>query len=334
MKKCLLYNTDLKVSNICLGTTAFGITKSVEESFEILDLFLEGGGNFIDTANVYGRWGSDRDNKSEQVIGAWLKARNAYKEVVVATKGGHFDFEAPSVSRVTEADIRRDLDESLATLGLSRIDFYWLHRDNPDLPVEYIIDLMEALVSEGKIRFYGASNYPAQRLFAAKEYSRRKGYAGFSAVSNQWSLAGANVNSDPDPSTVRTGAEEYRFHLETKTPLIPYTATARGFFDKLSRAKPEITDGKILSADLPSLSDRLKNTYLNERNLRIYEELAVISKKTGFSVQALSLAYLLCQPFQVIPITSVSNTAQFKDIFHASDIILESGIIEKYKPQE
>ena len=149
MKYIQLNNTDLDVSRICLGTAGFGDKLDQEKSFEVLDAFIRAGGNFIDTANVYCKWLEGHGNCSEQIIGKWLKDRGAEGKVIVATKGAHYSFEDPGRSRVNREDIRADLDESCRTLGKDEIDFYWLHRDDPEKPVEEIVDILEELKKEG-----------------------------------------------------------------------------------------------------------------------------------------------------------------------------------------
>ena len=164
MQYIQLNNTDLNVSRICLGTAGFGDKSDPEKSFEVLDAFVRAGGNFIDTANVYCKWLEGHGNCSEQIIGKWLKDRGAAGKVIVATKGAHYSFEDPSRSRVNRKDICADLDESCRTLGTDVIDFYWLHRDDQEKLVEEIVDILEDLQKEGRIRYFGFSNYRTERL--------------------------------------------------------------------------------------------------------------------------------------------------------------------------
>ena len=104
MKRQTLAGTDLEVGRICLGTGGFGEKTDDKQARRLLDCFVDGGGCFIDTANVYCRWVPGRGNSSEQYIGRWLRDRKASGKVVVATKGGHYDLSRPQISRVTEAD--------------------------------------------------------------------------------------------------------------------------------------------------------------------------------------------------------------------------------------
>lgn len=319
-----LKDTDLNLSTICLGTDNFGTDLNEERAFEMLDAFVRGGGTFIDTANVYCRWIPGLNNCSEQIIGKWLKSRGAYKNVTIATKGGHYRVDtAEKLPRVNEADIREDLEESLRSLGLDVIDFYWLHRDDLNRPIEEIIDVLEKLKAEGKIRYYGLSNYRTDRLVRGKEYLEAKGLNGPYGVSNQWSMASINPggNTNSDPTLVEFSKEEYSWHKETGVPVIPFSSTAKGFFERLKKAGVEVKDGQIVSSgNIETISEALRKAYLNEENLRAYEKLLGIQMETGHSLQALSVAYLISQPFQVFPISRTSNLEQLKDFLEAGGI--------------
>lgn len=324
MKYIKLNHTDLELSNLCLGTANFGEKLSKEQAFEILDTFVRGGGNFIDTANVYCRWIPGLDNCSEQFLGEWLKSRGAYNNVVIATKGAHYRVDIPEmIPRVNETEIRKDLEESMKTLGIDTLEFYWLHRDDPDKPVEEIIDILEDLKKEGKIRYYGLSNYRPERLKQAKAYLESKGMDGPYAVSNQWSLAAINPgkNTNPDPTLVEATPQEYEWHKETKVPMIPFSSTAMGFFEKLKRAGVVVKDGQLADeGNLEIIPKPIYEAYWSEENLKIFEKLMRLQKETGHSLQALSTAYFFSQPFQVIPIGSARNTEQLAGFLEASEI--------------
>lgn len=225
MKYIQLNDTDLNVSRICLGTAGFGDKTDQEKSFEILDDFVRAGGNFIDTANVYCKWLEGHGNCSEQIIGRWLKARGARGKVIVATKGAHYSFENPGRSRVNREDIRADLDESLRTLGTEVIDFYWLHRDDPEKPVEEIVNILEEMQKEGRIRYFGFSNYRTDRLKALEQCLKERKKAALRQylisgawqesirveipirILHLWSFPGRNTGG-----TVRQVRLPFRFH--------------------------------------------------------------------------------------------------------------------------
>ncbi len=181
--------------------------------------------------------------------------------------------------------------------------------------------MLEIFARKGLIRFYGASNYKLTRMVTANQIASTGKIRGFSAVSNQWSLASANSGSNinPDPSLAFMTEGFYKWHKETLTPMIPYSSTAFGFFEKLRSA----------GSDERKLPGDMRATYVNERNMRIYKELSRLSGELGVSVHALSLACLTNQPFDVIPINSVRNTQQLKDIIQASEVELDLNFTEK-----
>ena len=324
MRYRIINNTDLKVSNLCLGTAPFGEKISREEAFEILDAYVREGGNFLDTANIYCKWVPGVGNCSEQVLGEWLKSRGAFKEVVIATKGGHHLFDVPGKKpRLSEEEIRTDLEDSLKTMGLDTIELYWLHRDDETKSIEEIIDVLEKLKREGKIRYYGLSNYKVSRLEQARKYLQSKGLEGPYAVSNQWSMASVNPgkNVNPDPMLVMFGEEEYEWHLQTQIPIIPFSSTAMGFFEKLKKAGVKAKKGEIVcEGNREAIDASLWNAYCNEDNLKKYEMLLKLQEETGHSLQALSLAYLISQPFQVFPVGAVRNKQQLESFLEAGDM--------------
>lgn len=293
MKTRLLGNTDLSVSQICLGCSRYGYQVRQEDAFRLLDAYCDMGGNFLDTANVYCRWVEGLTNCSEQVIGAWLRSRRP-RNIVVATKGGHYGFAAPHVSRITARDIVSDLEDSLRTLGMDCIDFYWLHRDDPSVPIEDILRIMEDLVKAGKIRWYGASNYSLPRMIRAEEMKKANRIQGFSAVSNQWSLAveSSRYRMGKDPTLVRTGREFAAWHERTQVPLIPFTSGAQGYFSHAS-------------AD---------SEWDCEANRAIFAVLERIAAVTGESPYVIGQAWLMTRPFQTIPIMRVSGLKHMADL--------------------
>ena len=129
-----------------------------------------------------------------------------------------------------------DLDESCRTLGKDEIDFYWLHRDDPEKPVEEIVDILEELKKEGRIRYYGFSNYCTERLKQIEKCLRDRNLPGITAVSNQWSLAGINPggNTNPDPTLVEFSGEEFKWHCETGAACHSVFIHSNGIFPETS----------------------------------------------------------------------------------------------------
>jgi aryl-alcohol dehydrogenase-like predicted oxidoreductase len=311
IKRITLHNTDLEIGNICLGGGGFAPANK-DQTFALLDAFMDAGGNFVDTAACYGRWNPDGLNCSEVLLGEWLASRKARDKMIIATKGAHYAFKTPKISRVTQPEIRKDIEDSLTALGLDHLDFYWLHRDDESQPVGDIIDVMEGFVREGKIRWYGASNYKRERMEDAVRHAGEKKCQGFSAVSNRWSLATPNVSelAKGDPTCYHMTDALYQWHCQSKMPAIPYSSSGGGFYEKLFLDRT----GKL------KLYEYLEKLYYNERNLGIYEGLLKWRGARNISLYTLSLACLLNQPFDVIPISSVKTVEQLNEFVLASEL--------------
>lgn len=320
MKYVMLNQTDLILSNMCLGTATFGDKLNKEQAFELLDDFVRSGGNFIDAANVYYRWIPGKENCSEKILGQWMKSRGSSKNVVIATKGGYYSFDNEKrISRINKTEISKDIENSLNTLGLEYLDFYWLHRDDESKSIEEIIDILEQLKNGGKIRYYGLSNYKVERLEQARLYLESKGLCGSFGVFNSWSLATKKENVLDDSTLVEFTDEEYRWHINSRVALMPYLSVAQGFFSKLEKAGINVGDEYIIAKKRYKTfdSDPIIQRYWNYENLLKYELLRRLQRQTGYSLHALSIKFLLNHPFQVFPICGASNVEQLKEVMSA-----------------
>src|SRR5438309_5031777 len=154
-----LGSSGIEVAPLALGGNVFGWTADEPTSFAILDAFVDAGGAMIDTADVYSAWvPGHRGGESETVIGRWLKRDPAKRgKVVIATKVGF-------MSGLKPETIATSCDASLERLGIDRIDLYYHHKDDPEVPLADSLGAMDALVRAGKIRAIGLSQYSAERL--------------------------------------------------------------------------------------------------------------------------------------------------------------------------
>lgn len=299
-------------SRICLGTAGFGERglsgEPLEQAFAILDAYYAMGGRFLDTANVYGRWGVDRTNASELVIGRWLCERQI-TDMTVTTKACHWAPEAPSVSRVTADALTHDADESRASLGLDRLDILLLHRDNEEIDIRAIVDFCVPFVDRGSITRFGFSNFRADRVKTAIEYLGADWDRYFVGVSNEWSLAmdGAEGYA-PGSGMITTDAALRDVQAEYKFPLFPYSSIAHGFFTKLQRCGA-VYDGGWRNTD----DFRGNKAWLTDKNGRAYNRLTALAAETDLSLAMLSLGYLLAQP-ETIPVMTVSRTEQLEEL--------------------
>ncbi len=316
MKYVKLPKTDLTISNICLGTDHYGGRIPEDTAFTILDRFAAMGGNILDTANIYGKWLPAGDNASEKVIGKWIKSRGISDEkMLVATKGGHYDLQNPSVSRVTRKALRHDLEESLLALNRDHVDLYWYHRDRPGVPAGELLEWMEELVKEGKIRFYGASNFTSGRMDEAASYAAEHGLTGFVGLQNRWSLAAPNP-APPSADTMQSmDAAFYDWHVRTGMPLFPYTSSARGFFAKCA-------EGRV--------TEDLNRAYGNERNRKLFGLLSQHAKECGSTPYVLGQAFLLSQPFPVIPLMTARIPEHLQDFEAVSECVIPDEWMRQY----
>ncbi|MEO0031055.1 MAG: hypothetical protein RIS94_813 [Pseudomonadota bacterium] len=308
LSKVNLNGTDLSVSRLCYGTNMLGWMLDQGKSNAILDRFVELGGNFIDTARSYGDWMPDAPSgASERAIGAWLKTRNR-ADVVVATKGGFFDMRVGDYrNRCTPDDIALDLSQSLDHLGIDTIDLYFLHMDNPEVPVEAIIDALVGHQDAGRIRHFAASNWAADRIVAANAYAASIGKPGFVASETFWGLAA--------PDAAAAAAQGYQHYYEGEyealhasgMPIIAYAAQSGGYFTKLAKGE---------------VPEQLAARYGNPVNERRFAAARALAEKHGVSINEIVLAYLLCQPNQTIPIFGGSSVEQVEESVKAAALSL------------
>jgi len=319
MEHVTMTGTDLCPSRICLGAVDFGTDICREDAFALMDAFLEAGGNFVDTAHVYADWLSDIKGMSERTIGEWMASRGCREQVIVGTKGGHMTAECP-LPRLSPEQIHQDLTESLRRLQTEQIDLYWLHRDDPSLPVGQILDTLESERKAGLIRWYAASNWSTSRLREAAEYAQSRHIPGMAASQIRWSLADVNPDSISDRTMVEMDEQGWEFHRQTGLSVVPFSSQACGFFSgKYSQDRPD--------SGRPDVR-KLYGTELNWRRLERVQELAA---HTGYTPNQIALTYLMAQPFPVFPIVGARSIAQLNDSCDAVSIHLTSDQVDYLK---
>ena len=163
-------NTDLVLSKIGFGTVNAGLAWDNEDVFEILERYINLGGNVIDCARIYSDWVEPEIGRAERVIGDWIKHRGKRYDLVIMTKGGHPKMDTMNISRMSKEDMEYDLNLSLKALGIDCIDIYFYHRGDLSQPVSDLIEVMESFVKQGKIRYYGCSNWTTERMIEADNY--------------------------------------------------------------------------------------------------------------------------------------------------------------------
>jgi len=299
MEKRTLHHTDLTVSKLCMGTANFGTVLSQSQVNEHLDLFWEHGGNFLDTAHVYSNWIPGETSRSEKMIGRWMKHHNR-SDVILCTKGGHYDFGDEKTSRITPKQLAIDLEESLNCLQTEYIDVYMLHRDNPTLPVDEIMDCLNDFAQGGRIRYLACSNWSAARTAKANAYARKSGKRGFVINQLMWSMASINPAALPEDYIVMD-EEMLRFGLESGMNFMCFSALAKGYFTRRYAGKP--------------ISDELHKTYGNAFNDQQIQKLLSLPNSTMVTHEC--LRFFDRQPVAAIPVVAFSGKDQLLECMNA-----------------
>lgn len=295
---------DKPVSRIIQGTTMIGSDLDEAQSFALLDQVYELGCNTLDTAHVYS------DGNSERVIGRWLQARNLRNEIIIITKGAAHSEDR---RRLTPFDIASDLHDSLARLKTNYVDLYLLHRDDPDMPVEPIVDALNEHLRAGRLCAFGASNWTHQRIAAANSYAQANGLAQFVASSPQFSLAESFSEPWPLCLTISgpTGAAARAWYTQTQMPLLAWSPLASGFFS-----------GRFRSDNLDTFGERewdrvVVQTYAAEANFQRLERASVLAAEKGLSTAQIALSYVMNQPLNVFGVVGPHTSIKFKQNIEA-----------------
>jgi aryl-alcohol dehydrogenase-like predicted oxidoreductase len=313
MQKRALPRTNLQVSVLGLGTDYFGTTVDRKQAAQILDRYVESGGNFIDTAEIYAAWVPGGEHQSEKVIGDWLRERGLRDSLILSTKGAHPKLESMDVPRMSKREIESDLDSSLRRLGVDCIDIYWVHRDAPAVPAEEIVLALEALRKAGKINHSGFSNWHLNRAEAARQAALRLGIPGFVASQNMWSLGQINLET-ADPTWAYIDVDFAHWHSQHGFGAFPYLTQANGYFRRLEQNR----------LDQVANDARVRTLFDHPENRNRFQRIQVLQKKTGFSVNQIVLGYLLSQPFPVFPLIGPKNIMDLDDSLRSGDVSLSS----------
>jgi aryl-alcohol dehydrogenase-like predicted oxidoreductase len=286
-----LAKTDLQISELCLGGNVFGWSADERQSHEVLNVYTELGGNFIDTADVYSEWGEGHvGGESETVIGTWLKSRSSTDEIVIATKVSKLSTR-PGLGR---ANILAACDDSLRRLGRDHIDLYYAHDDDHETPLEETMAAFTELQQAGKIRFAAASNYSGARLREASVISKQHGFIEYSALQNHYNLLEREeYERDSVPALAELGIEG-----------VPFFGLARGFLSGKYREGVQVESVRASGV----------TKYTNEHGWAVLAKLDRLANHHSVSVSAIALAWLRQQPSVAAPIASARTVEQLREI--------------------
>ena len=298
VEKRPLGQSGISVAPLALGGNVFGWTADEPTSFEILDAFVDAGGNMVDSADVYSAWvPGNKGGESETVIGNWLRRDPAKRDkVVIATKVGFFEGLAPE-------KIAAACDASLQRLGIDTIDLYYHHKDDPNVPLADSLGAMDALVKAGKIRSIGLSQYSPERLDEAMRTADANGLTKPCALQTWYNL----VEREKLEGALSDTA------LAHGLGIIPFYGLANGFLTGKYRS----------NEDLDKSPRGLRNVeYLEGRGMRVLEALDRIAAETGAALASITLAWTIAQPGITTALASATSVDQLKELTGAMSLAL------------
>ncbi|MCB1685937.1 MAG: aldo/keto reductase, partial [Pseudomonadales bacterium] len=298
---------DKPVSRLVMGCDN---QPSMSHAAVMWDDYIEQGGNCFDTAYIYG------GGSMERLLGHWHRQRNLREQIVIIGKGAHTPDNAPEF-------IAPQLDESLQRLQTDYVDLYFLHRDNLDIPVKEFVDALNAERNRGRIRAFGGSNWTLPRIRAANEYAAAEGLQGFTAVSNNFSLARMVTPIWPGVEAATSG--EFRAYLRSNgIALLPWSSQARGFFTPWAESVINAAgarEGRALTSVEPT-EDELRRVWFSEANFERRRRAASLARENGVDLIQIALAYVAQQPFACFPLIGPRQLSETQSCFAALQIEL------------
>ncbi len=299
-----LGRTGLKVSEFCLGTMQWGWTADEAASFKVMDAFVEAGGNFLDTADIYSRWAAGNPGGvSEEIIGRWMQARQNRRQIVVATKARARMWDGPNGEGLSRAHLIQACEDSLRRLQTDYIDLYQTHSYDADTPIEETMLALDTLVQQGKVRYVGCSNYPAWRLTHALWASDQQQLVRYASLQPHYNL----VNRAEFERELKDVVETFGIGV------IPYSPLAGGFLTgKYRRDQPTPASARAEGV----------RRYMNDKGFAVVDKLDEIAKTRNLTVLQVALAWQLNLPYITAPIIGANTVEQLQESLSAGGVTL------------
>ncbi|MCR2822962.1 aldo/keto reductase [Lederbergia panacisoli] len=297
MKGIQVNGVDREISSLVMGSGGF-TPDDIDRVTDVLNHYLEIGGNTIDTAFIYS------GGRSEEAIGIWMEENKRRDDVIILTKGAHHNADGP---RVSKEAIDEELEISLERLRTDYVELYALHRDNPEVHVGEILEILNEHVEAGRIRAFGGSNWSVERLQEANEYADKHGLVGFSFSSPNLSLA--KPNEPFWAGCVSVDDPMLMWHEGNRMPLFSWSSQASGFFT-----------GRFTPEDRSNID--IVRVYYSDENWKRYQRAQQMAKEKGVDAVQISLAYVLNQSFPTAAIIGPQNEQEILSCRQALDISL------------
>ncbi|GAB3403118.1 aldo/keto reductase [Schumannella luteola] len=302
-----LGSSDLDVFPLALGGNVFGWTADESTSHDVLDAYVAGGGNFIDTADGYSAWvPGNTGGDSERVIGSWLAKSGRRDDVVIATKVSQH----PEFKGLAGANVAAAARASLERLGTDRIDLYWAHFDDASVPLEETVAAFDQLVKDGLVRYTAVSNYSPERIREWVRIAAENGFAAPVALQPHYNL----VAREPYESTLAPVAREAGLGV------VPYFALAAGFLTGKYRTKEDFAGAQ---------REGQVSGYFSDAGLAVVDEVAAIAGDHGAELASVALAWLRAKPEVVAPIASARSVEQLPALLASASLDLSADEVAR-----
>lgn len=305
MEKVKLGNSEIEFKPIVFGGNVFGWTIDEQQSFALLDAFVDMGFSFIDTSNNYSHWvPGHTGSESESIIGKWISKRDVRDKIQIATKvgGRRLGNDKPNLKK---EHIIKSVDESLMRLQIDTIDLYQSHHDDLSTAIDETLEAYQQLVHAGKVKWIGASNLSPERLKESLVVAEKHNLPAYIAIQPEYNLY--------DRSKYEKDYEQLA--LENHLGVITYYSLASGFLSGKYRSIDDIKDAKR--------SDALKGRF-DTRGLRILDALAQVAHNHQVAMPTIALAWILHRPSVTAPIVSATSLQQLEELTRATKINLST----------
>ncbi len=291
-----LGRTGMKVSELCLGTMTMGREADEATSHRMLDTFVDAGGNFIDTADIY------TQGVSEEIVGRWLKEKPR-DDVVLATKVRFTMGDGVNDVGLSRKHILSAVEASLRRLQTDYIDLYQVHCWDPGTPLEETLATLDALLKSGKVRYIGASNFTGWQLQKAIDTSKKMGLEVFSCLQPLYNMLDRSVEWELIPVCQNEGLG-----------VIPWSPLRGGWLSgKYRRGMTAPPSGtRVEEAEKQGWGESWR-AYNNDRTWSVLDELFAVAEETGKTPAQVALNWLMHQPGVTAPISGVRSMAHLQD---------------------
>jgi aryl-alcohol dehydrogenase (NADP+) len=294
------------VSTHCLGTMTFGAEADEATSGEIMTAFVEQGGTFFDTADVYSA------GVSEEIVGRWLKEHpTEASQVVVATKGRFPMGDGPNDLGLSRRHLRTALDDSLRRLGTDHVDLYQVHAWDAHTPLDETLRFLDDAVAAGKISYYGFSNYLGWQITKAVHLAQANHWSPPVTLQPQYNLLVRDIEHEVVPASLDAGIG-----------LLPWSPLAGGWLSgKYERDVPP-TGATRLGENPARGMEAWEARNADERTWRVVDAVRAVADEVGVSASQVSLAWLAARPAVTSVILGARTVEQLHDNLAAADLVL------------